>query len=321
MRLKYKILWVDDHKEDFVNLDIHQEISEYVKSLFLDVELLFCETVDEAKSYISSQIFDVIFSDYNIGEKDKGDNFISYLRSNHVNTEVLFYSAQEKVPGLDVDRVSFFSIPKVDNAYEVLVERMKKLIDLTIEKLQDLTVIRGLVMAETSDLDKIMEDIINHYFVINRTDETDVVFNSIMEKFNDDYKNNLRTDVGSSCIKDCYHKITKSMIPQIITSLNFDSARKARAIKRIIELINFTHDRVGENYYETYRQEIIQERNNLAHSISKIVNKEEVIVLKKVDAEGNHIEINYDPEKFKTIRENIIIHLDILTKLKMIICR
>ena len=109
--MKYNILWVDDRKDEFVELDYPNKLIEYVSEQFFDASLDFCETVGEGKKAIETKKYDVIFSDYNIGDNDKGDDFISFVRSRNVNTEILFYSALNTVPGLNKDRISFYNIP------------------------------------------------------------------------------------------------------------------------------------------------------------------------------------------------------------------
>ena len=87
--MQYNILWVDDRKDEFVELDYHNKLIEYVSEQFFDASLDFWETVDEGKKAIETKKYDVIFSDYNIGDNDKGDDFISFVRSRNVNTEIL----------------------------------------------------------------------------------------------------------------------------------------------------------------------------------------------------------------------------------------
>lgn len=79
----------------------------------------------------------------------------------------MFYSALEEVPKLNIDRITFFNIPK-PNGNPKLLEKMKSMIDLTIEKLSDLQIIRGIVMSEVSELDILMEKIAYKYFVENK---------------------------------------------------------------------------------------------------------------------------------------------------------
>lgn len=316
MRLKYRILWVDDRKSTFEGLEYDKNIQTYIQELFFEPNLVFCETAEEAKSYISTAKFDVIFSDYNIGDGDsmeKGDDFISHVREQNVNTEILFYSAQNTVPKLDIDRISFFSIPAQDG-YSRLFEKMTNLVDLTVEKLRDLTSIRGLVMAETSELDKLMEDIAYSYFVGNGLDEEtkkkrERTFNEILDGLDTDYKNNLNNP--QKCDYTCSHKIRKSSIDKIITNLSFDSARKARSINKLIEVEQIVLDGLKKTFFEDYLGDIIKTRNDLAHSRSEIKDGIEILITKKVPNE-----IVFDEAKFKEIRQNILRYESILNEIK-----
>ena len=109
-----------------------------------------------------SKKYDVIFSDYNIGENKDGQDFITDIRKSNVNAEVLFYSALHNPPALGLDRISFLRLSS-SSAYDDLKAKMKSMIDLTLEKLNDLTNLRGLVMAEVSELDIMMKQIVYHY--------------------------------------------------------------------------------------------------------------------------------------------------------------
>ena len=160
MSLKYKILWVDDHKDDFAKEE--KSLRTFVKSLFFEPQIDFCEDLESAKEFVNSEKYDVIFSDYNIDE-DRGDDFISFIRNNSVNTEVLFYSGQSALPDKKLDRVSFF-FESTTRWEDKLLKKMKDLILLTVGKMNDLNNLRGLVMAEVSELDNLMEDIIREYY-------------------------------------------------------------------------------------------------------------------------------------------------------------
>lgn len=315
MRIKYKILWVDDRKDEFERLSYDKRIIEYVKNLFFEPHLTFCETVEEAKDIINHNHFDVIFSDYNINDGssgEQGDGFISYIRSRNVNTEVLFYSAMKELPTLKLNRIVFFSLAGLQDGYRKLLEQMEGLIYLTTEKLHDLTALRGLVMAETSELDKKMEDICLCFFVQNESNISDAIFEEILVGLETDYLNNLKK--SSNCDKKCTHKIrNKSSFGEIITNIAFDSARKARAIKKIIEETNYplqNYD-INNDFYEAYLIDIIGTRNLLAHSYSKTIETgQEVLVSKK---EGN--KIIFDETKIKGIRQRMLLYESVLNGL------
>lgn len=312
MRIKYRILWVDDRKEEFERLSYDKRIVEYVRNLFFEPHLTFCETVEEAKDIISHNHFDVIFSDYNINDGssgEQGDGFISYIRSRNVNTEVLFYSAMKELPTLKLNRIVFFSLAGLQDGYRKLLEQMEGLIYLTTEKLHDLTALRGLVMAETSELDKKMEDICLCCFVQNKTDKSDAIFEEILVGLETDYLNNLKK--SNNCDKKCTHKIrNKSSVEEIITNLAFDSARKARAIKKIMEESNYPLLNHGINidFYEAYLKDIIGTRNLLAHSYSKMIETGEEVLVSKKDGD----EITFDETKIIEIRQRILLYESVL---------
>lgn len=111
--MKYNILWVDDRKDEFVELDYPTVLKEYVAKLHFEPSIDFFESVEEAKEVIRMAKYDVIFSDYNIGDNDRGDNFIAFIREQNVNTEILFYSALETVPKLNIDRISFLTFQRL----------------------------------------------------------------------------------------------------------------------------------------------------------------------------------------------------------------
>lgn len=313
MRLKYRILWVDDRKSTFEGLEYDKNIQTYIQELFFEPNLVFCETAEEAKSYISTAKFDVIFSDYNIGDGDsmeKGDDFISHVREQNVNTEILFYSAQNTVPKLDIDRISFFSIPAQDG-YSRLFEKMTNLVDLTVEKLRDLTSIRGLVMAETSELDKLMEDIVLCYFVKNGSEERNSTFNLILNGLETDHKNKLKKP-ADNCGYGCTHSIRDNKnISKMVASRDFESSRKARSINKIVEVEQLKLDGIKNTFYNDYLEDIIKTRNDLAHSRSKIKDGIEVLITQKAPNE-----VIFDEEKFKEIRKNILCYESILNIIK-----
>lgn len=314
MRIKYKILWVDDRKEEFERLSYDKRIIEYVKGLFFEPHLTFCETIEEAKDIISHNHFDVIFSDYNINDGssgEQGDGFISCIRSRNVNTEVLFYSAMKELPTLKLNRIVFFSLAGLQDGYRKLLEQMEGLIYLTTEKLHDLTALRGLVMAETSELDKKMEDICLSFFVQNKTDKSDAVFEKIIKGLEKDYLNKL--EQSTQCDKKCTHKIRKqTSIEGMISNMSFDSSRKARAVKKIVEEKEFHFNNyITGDFYESYLKDIIETRNILAHSYSRINDEGTEVLVSKKDGQ----EIVFDENKIKEIRQRIMLYEKMLDDL------
>lgn len=287
MRLQYSVLWVDDQKEKFEKLKYDQQIKEFIESLFFGAHLTFVETVTEAINAVRKRKFDVIFSDCNIGEDEKGDEFIKKIREYNVNTEVLFYSAQEEVKALNVDRISFFNIPE-RSGYQELLTRMKNLILLTIEKLQDLTNLRGLVMAEVSDLDSMMIDIILSG-AYNEQNNKQYFYDHLISHCEKNIKDNLVKPSEEVCNSTCFHEWKNKNIIEIVKDRGFESSLKARAVGHLM----------GRGFYEDYCKEIIKVRNDLAHCKSELKDGKEVLHTLKGD------DVMYDAESIAKIRQNI----------------
>ena len=210
MSLKYKVLWIDDNRDEFVKEE--KALRKYIDELFFEPKIDFCEDLISARNFIDTEKYDVIFSDYNIDE-EKGDNFISYIRERSVNTEVLFYSGQNQLPAGRLDRVTFF-FETGSHREERLLKKMKELIALTIAKLNDLTQLRGLVMAEVSELDDIMKNLVSDYCAKNAKDELELR-NYIIGKIEERVKESL--DVSkSNCEKKCFHEWKNKTIQEVV---------------------------------------------------------------------------------------------------------
>ena len=298
MSLQYNILWVDDKKENYQTLEIDKELENYLSSLFFEPHIYMYETVEEAEKNMKKCKYDVIFSDYNISENKNGRDFISDIRNNNINAEILFYTAQKESLEISFDRISFLRLQS-DTSYDDLKNKMISVIELTIEKLNNLTNLRGLVMSEVSELDNKMENIISEYFLIqNETEKKN------RRSFFDDtiikhIENNIKDKIRSiDCTaKTCQLKLRNKEIEKIISSIDFESSIKAFTINALIEKLSFSFDE--GNFYDIYLDQIIKNRNDLAHSYSQIENGEEILVTKK------HGDRKFDKDQIKNIRENI----------------
>lgn len=299
MSLIYKILWVDDHKDEFEKEE--KALKKFIEELFFVPKIDFCEDVASSKKYIDKEKYDVIFSDYNINE-EKGDEFISYIRGKSVNTEVLFYSGQSQLPSGRLDRVTFF-FESGSHREERLLKKMKELIFLTVAKLNDLTQLRGLVISEVSELDVMMKEIVVGYCKKNENDEKELR-NYIIGNIEERLKRSLDFS-QSNCDKKCFHEWKNRTIQEVVFEQNFDSYTTARALNHIIKT-----KRLGiEKFLSNYDTEIIKNRNKLAHCKSKLKeNGIEVLETAEKDKEYSSSEIN-------ELRKNILKYREIFKEL------
>ena len=306
MSLKYKVLWVDDNKDEFSKEE--KTLNSFIEELFFEPKIDFCEDIASAKKFIETEKYDVIFSDYNIDE-ERGDAFISFIRNQSVNTEVLFYSGQNQLPEGRLDRVTFF-FETGSHREERLLKKMKELILLTVAKLNDLTQLRGLVMAEVSELDDIMKNLVADYCKSNEENEKELR-KYIIGNLEERVKKSLDTS-QANCDKNCFHGWKNKTIQEVVFEQNFDSYTTARALNHIIEKQKLGIDKFLSNY----NTEIIGNRNELAHC--KAIQKDdgsEMLATKNGEKE-------FTPAMINDIRKNIIkyhkMFEDIAQKIKSI---
>lgn len=310
MRIDYRILWFED------NASSYSTKKAFVKDIVEDFGFNFIEPRNEVDGSnieaIPYSMYDLIIADMSLANGFTSIKLMDAIRKKSVFTEVLFYSSNgEKAVREELAKYN------VDGAYcsgrdnDDFEFKVREVIYTLIKKTQDLNSLRGLVMAETSELDKKMEDISFYYFVQNKSEESDSLFDEILKKVEDDYRQNLQR--STSCDKKCIHKIRKKSIEEIITSLAFDSSRKARTLNKIIERIGFSIKEYGIEtpFYNAYLEDIIRTRNLLAHSHSRIDAGGTEILVSKIDGD----EISFDDEKIKEIRQRILLYEKLLDNL------
>lgn len=296
MKLKYKILWFDN-EPDWVE-SIEDDIREIIEDEYCFIYDKELREKDEPKASYNN--YDLILMDLNLEDEKTGDQLIQNIRDLDIYTDVLFYSAdgistiKERAQTLGLEGVYFSGRDK-----DAFIAKLRKVISSTINKVQDLNNMRGLVMAEVSELDILMESVISKYFVENGNDDKINEFNQhIVNDVEQSTKNKLDSN---GCKKQCSHKWKNKRIEEIIHQLDFDSAKKAHTINIIINNEHIDYIAKHANFYEDYKADIIDMRNNLAHCISELIDGNEVLKLKKKAAK----DIVFDAEMFKTVRLNI----------------
>lgn len=295
MKLRYKILWFDN-EPDWVE-SIEDDIREIIEDEYC---FIYDKELREKDSPSSSyNNYDLILMDLNLEDEKTGDQLIQNIRSLDIYTDVLFYSAdgiskiKEKAQALGLEGVYFSGRDK-----DAFLEKLHKVILSTINKVQDLNNLRGLVMSEVSELDAMMENIIHRYFVDNgNNDKTQIFHKHITKDIEKSIKSKL---INDTCKKECSHKWKDKKIDEIIHLLEFESSKKAQTINLIINRESINYSAKNANFYEDYKVDIIDMRNNLAHCVSKLIDEQEVLNTKK----GSE-NIIFDAKMFKTVRSNI----------------
>ena len=291
MKLTYKILWLDDKIEElFIEDEYHNELKRYLSAQGFRPEIVTVSTEDEFFKYLDSS-FDLIMTDYHLKEKEgqtrDGDMIVQAIRDNSIFTEILFYSARGDVKDTyKLDRITFVETNRMTAPHqEALMESAIKLINLTIKKFQHIVVMRGMIMHETSTLDEITLDILDTY--LRKTNDTEIIefiFDSIISFYSEKH-----TKAGK-------YKTNKRLDKVIGDPLMLSASQRASAIGAIIDKKGFG------NFIDDFKTEIINIRNQFAHSVLDIDENGREFFRNK--SEG----ITFDDELCKKIRNDINKH-------------
>lgn len=297
MRLEYGVAWFEDSEEYIESLE--PQIREYLKGLGFELNLTQRADDSDLAEVIKSKDLDLILVDQNLSKKQKGAKLIDAIRSNELYTEVVFYSQYENF--LDEIRKQFEGVfcTKRDN----LLEKTKKIIDLTIKKNQDISNIRGLFIAETIDATGQMEEIISKILRLNGTQLEFFVDSVIQEEF--------FTEMAK-------FKIIQRFLKQRAKSLDEKIQKATETEKTGLTQLRAELDKV-ETQFKKFQTDVIELRNELAHA-KKTPNKKNSLSVKNKDR-GCYEEKMFDDGKCKAIRESFIKHAQNLESLGKLLDR
>lgn len=306
MRLKYKILWIEN-EEDWVD-SIYDQIQEHLSDLGFEFEKKLIAKEEESVNYDE---YDLILMDLNLAEQPNGAELIERIRNLNVFTDIVFYSSvgidtlREKGREKNLEGV-YYSGRTPDSSF---VRKVCQVIDSTIKKVQDLSNLRGLVMAEVSDLDSLMDEIIVKYYVDQSL--LDEFHRRITKNKENNIKKSLDND-GIDCEKTCKLNWRQFNIDKLLKII--DSSQKVRAINILLE----RHKKQGTDLYQSlndkgfvdnYLQDIIYVRNNLAHCSSVIENGKEILKTRSGD-------LFFDTDMIIDIRKKIREYHELFLKIQ-----
>lgn len=295
MKIKYNILWVEDN-QDWLD-SIVDEIQEFVE----EHGFRFSYEVASGKSEISDyNKYDLILMDLNLESEPMGDEIIQEIRAMNIYTDVVFYSAS----GISAIRTKGRE-KELEGVYysgrnkELFLTKVQGVIMTTIRKTQDLTNLRGLVMAEVSELDVMMGEILSKFL------ESEENLNKFHSKVTSDREKAIHKWLDHpQCKKDCKLTIRKAPVAEIIVKL--DASQKAHGIYLVLKTLRANgQDQYvspnGKGFMENYESDIIKMRNNLAHCQSIEIESDGTEILKTRTGD-----IVFSADDFIKIRKNIV---------------
>ena len=90
--------------------------------------------------------------------------------------------------------------------------------------------------------------------------------------------------------------------------------KKARAIKDLITFEKFDIDVQFDDFFNAYKDDVLDMRNQLAHAKAKVENGKEYLI---IDDQGTEEYIIFDQQKAIEIRKNLLYYSQFLKKLKI----
>lgn len=295
MKIKYNILWVEN-EQDWLE-SIVDEIQDFVEELGFQ----FSYRVASGKSEISDyNKYDLILMDLNLASEPTGDEIIQEIRNMDIYTDVVFYSAsgiaaiRAKGKERELEGVYYSGRNK-----ELFLGKVQGVIMTTIRKTQDLTNLRGLVMAEVSELDVMMGEILSKFL------ESEENLNKFHSKVTSNREKTIHKWLEHpQCKKDCTLAIRKAPVAEIIAKL--DASQKAHGVNLVLKTLKATGQDLyvspnGKGFMENYEADIIKMRNDLAHCQSIEIESDGTEILKTRKGD-----ITFSADDFIKIRKDIV---------------
>lgn len=306
MKLKYSILWFEDNdvsfagKKEIVKAIVEDELGFYFPEPHREIN-------GDNLHNINYNDFDLLLVDLNLAGV-KGTALMDKIRHNEgVFTEVIFYSSEgERAVRNALNEYEIDGAYCADRADDDFEDKVRKVIKTTVKKIQDLNNMRGLIMAETSDIDHTMLQIITNVLQknINGISENVVsfIFDSVNEKVTrkkNQFDGHLRKKNVNRVIKD---------------NVMFDSSEKIKTVQFIIDSIDHELMTPHKNdVFSTAYSNLKKTRDLLAHVVEEYKEGKKVLV-------GANKEIEFNDKFCFDMRSQVKKHSsDLQSILKMIL--
>lgn len=331
MNLTYEILWFED-EEEVVKEDIGESVREYLNDLGFKPIITHQKDGSKLDVLLKNKNYDLIISDLNLGRDETGDKLIDSIRNQSIFTEVLLYSAVASDISKIMDRNGMIERISFSVGLKELQRKIKSIIDLTLKKVQDVNNMRGLVIAETIDLEIIIENCVKDYFnlyegkdLIKKKDEllNDIFINKrknceeTLKKIGDHLQYSVDELIEDDVITayDLYRSlqsILKNKIKEINKALN---SKLDENIKDELENTKKDMSLLKEKLNK-FSDDIIKLRNTLAH-VQEKKNDDGIPYLESINKNG--LKILFNGEEYSKIRIKLNSHHDNLIAVKKLI--
>ena len=298
MMLEYNIIWFEDSKEYVASLQPF--IEEFIKDLGFNPKITRKSNDRDLKKIMESEDVDLILIDQNLSRGSKGDILLNTIRKNELYTETVFYSQFPDFQSKISEHLEGVYYTERKN----LLEKTKKIIELTVKKNLDISNIRGLFIAETIYVASQMEEIISKILKLEG-ESLDFFNNQIVQ---DEFISDMTK-----------YKIIRRFLKQKIKNINQDiktsTGRKKTKLNELNELKSQWEE--VDNIFKKFQKEIIEFRNELAHA-KKHLKKRNVLIVRDKE-KSKFKERKFDTNKCKEARVCFIKHSNNLKDLVKLI--
>lgn len=300
MQIEYKILWLDDQIDSFADDEYIDEVKIFLEDEGFEATI---DTVDNATDFFNKldNTYDLILTDYHMDEMN-GEEVVKEIRNeSKIFSEILFYTARGDLKDTEkIDRISFLETKSSGATHQkAVVEKIKKLILLTIQKFHDIVVMRGMIMNETSDMDNQKLEMIQNYIKKSDIEKTKDLKLDILHQINILFSDKLKYVDGDWKTQD--NGLNKLMKDSFVFSADYK-------IKTLSWILN---DLSETDFSQEYQEEIIKIRNKFAHAKLET----DSISGRKYFKHGEE-GLTFDEALCKVIRTNIKKHKTNLKTLK-----
>lgn len=299
MKLVYNILWVDNENGIYKN---HKEdILEHLEQLGFEAKIKYLYSYEEfIDANLNLEEYDLFILDYKLKLGQDGNQIIKIIRSDNY-TEIIFYSGVPNEARKQVFDDKSNGIYITSREFDEFEKDVLGLIDITIKKVQDVNNLRGLIMAEVAELDRIKEDIIKK--------ASYKIDNKLLER----YTLKKIKSSGQSCknvaqrhLDDISNVTFESLFEKIGL---VDSNKKAMTIGETLEKLNITVPVTKATFTQPYIDNVLEKRNKFAHIKECDGHDEDGNVCKVIGnipfTKEKCIEIRKEIREYKKILEDI----------------
>lgn len=279
MRLDFHILWIDDQPKHVASFK--EGIERKLSKLGFELNVTQVDKLSDvdkvAADHVHNDGIDLVLVDYDLGAGDGGEQALIAIRKRFPHRELIFYSA------LEIEKLRKIAFEnRIDGVHFAtrltLTDDTLSLIDNILRKVMDLDHMRGVVMSATSDIDWLVEKTLEKLHETLSTEDGAALLGQLTkttEEKLERYAGELKKAAG----KGTLHAILK--LKHLVTASD-----RLEIVIDLMKRASKDSDSTPTDLAVDYRDNVVPNRNKLAHAVVKEVEGKRTLV----GAEGSFSE-------------------------------